>query len=64
MKDFKQSNPQGINYCQICRGRHWHPDSQQQTQASAKAEFGITPNNCVNGANGVVHCPAAKGLLQ
>lgn len=49
--------------CKNCRGRHWNPNSQQKTQASARAEFGYTPNKCVNGDGGIIHCPAALGLI-
>ena len=51
-------------YCEKCRGRHWHKDDNLETQQSAKAEFGIIPNNCVNGNGGVVNCPYALGILH
>ena len=50
--------------CHICGGSCWHGEDQKRTQAEALAKFGIIPNHCVNGEGGVVHCPAALGLLK
>ena len=52
------------HYCEICKGKCWDPKSQKNTQENAKKEFGIVPNNCVNGSGGTIHCPAALGLIR
>ena len=49
--------------CKQCKGKCWVPNDPVATQKNAKAEFGIIPNPCVNGAYNSVHCPAALGLL-
>ena len=49
--------------CSQCKGKHWNPNSQKETQASVLKEFGKIANNCVNGEGGVVHCPYAKQPL-
>ena len=46
--------------CSQCKGKHWNPNSQKETQESVLKEFGKIANNCVNGEGGVVHCPYAK----
>lgn len=46
--------------CEQCRGKHWNPNSQVETQAAVLAEYGQIANNCVNGEGGVVYCPYAK----
>ena len=46
--------------CEKCKGKHWNPDSQKETQAAVMKEFGKIANNCVNGEGCVVYCPHAK----
>lgn len=51
------------NECKQCKGSCWDPKSQKKTQENARKLFGKLPNNCVNGTDSVVRCPAARGLL-
>lgn len=45
--------------CEHCKGKHWNPENQKDTQAAVLAEYGQISNNCVNGEGGVVYCPYA-----
>ena len=49
--------------CFLCKGECWHEDDQAATQRAVMEKFGIMPNDCINSADGTVHCPAANGLL-
>lgn len=62
---FKKSNTASTSpICELCKGKHWDPESQSNTQNAVLSEYGIIPNDCVNGeGNGFVkdiHCPYAK----
>ena len=59
-KEMAYSLKSKSTICEECKGKHWDPNSQAKTQASVKAEYGITANKCVNGEGGIVHCPYAK----
>ncbi|MCI8548972.1 MAG: hypothetical protein HFJ38_08875 [Bacilli bacterium] len=48
------------SFCKQCKGECWDAKSQKNTQAKAKARFGIIPNRCVNGTRGAIYCPYAK----
>ena len=50
-------------YCHTCQGECWNSQSQSQTQQNVFEKFGVIPNDCINDANGKVHCPAALGLV-
>ena len=60
---FKHSTSIISPICTKCQGKHWNPDSQKATQEAVLKEFGVIPNDCVNGeGNGYVkdiHCPYA-----
>ncbi len=45
--------------CDKCKGKCWDSSSNANTQTAALKMFGSIPNKCVNGENGVVHCPYA-----
>lgn len=49
--------------CFLCKGECWHEGDQVATQRAVMEKFGIMPNDCINAADGTVHCPAANGLL-
>ncbi len=49
--------------CKQCNGTCWVAGDQAKTQQNVRKRFGITPNSCVNDANGRIHCPFALGLL-
>ena len=49
--------------CFLCKGECWHEDDQAATQRAVMEKFGIMTDDCINSADGTVHCPAANGLL-
>ena len=49
--------------CNVCKGECWHGDDQAATQQAVLEKFGIMPNDCINGSDGTVYCPAVNGLL-
>lgn len=49
--------------CYVCKGECWHEGNQAATQRAVIEKFGVMPNDCINAADGTVHCPAANGLL-
>ena len=49
--------------CYICKGECWHEGDTASTQKAVMEKFGIMPNDCINGADGTIHCPAVNGLL-
>ena len=46
--------------CETCKEKCWVAGDNAATQANAMAMFGTTPNKCVNGKGGVIHCPYGK----
>ena len=47
-------------HCNACKGCCWDKTSNSKTQENARKKFGIIPNNCVNGSDGIIHCPFNK----
>lgn len=58
--EFAFQNNSVVTCCDRCKGACWDKSDNFATQAAARKMFGITPNNCVNGEMGDIHCPYAS----